>query len=137
MGEVYRASCPKCGYEKEFYLGSGLMSIKPYHALKALEGKERTYLETLQENGAIDRMMAENLLVKSCACKGEKPELMQKTLVTATDKIGRQRVFGGNCKDCGKELVRYEGVGTNKAEIVMCPQCAMSSLTFTRTGHWD
>lgn len=136
MGTIYRATCPSCEYTSDFHLGVGLNSIRLPFLLRGLSETDRSAVVKMNEEGRIRSVVGTNELVKDCDCSnntGKQLPLAVKMILTVTDKEGHTHLFGHQCADCGKKLLRYPDI----AEPIPCPVCGKSHLKFQTVGHWD
>lgn len=68
MGTIYKAACPKCEYEEEFYLGGGLMSIDLLCNLRFLDRVEQDEIRKMKSEGNISNFVVENKLTACIHC---------------------------------------------------------------------
>ena len=135
MGTVYRATCPRCGYEEQFCLGSGLGGNNLLLCMRALSEKEQTDIRKMYENREIANFLVENKLTECRHCNTYN-KLKDKTIITITDYNHHSLVFGGQCCDCGRELRIYDGEIDKDPAKVACPNCAGSFLIIYKEGLW-
>lgn len=136
MGTVYRATCPKCDYEQQFCLGSGLGGINLLGCIRALSEREQTDIRKMYENREIAHFLVENKLTECCHCNTPN-KLKDKTIITITDHNRHTLVFGSQCCDCGRELYIYDGEVDKDPDKVACPSCSESFLIISIEGFWD
>lgn len=129
MGSIYRLHCESCGYDEQFHLGSGLMSINPRFLKKCLIPSDAFEVERLESDG-IKQIIGISELVESCECTREKL-LYDKMTVRATDKNGDIRIVGCECEICGRPLNVLDINNT-----IPCPRCGCT-LEADAVGHWD
>lgn len=130
MGTIYRASCPDCGYESEFYLGGGLLSINLKRSASVLPEEEKNILFTLINEDRIKDFNVENRITWCRECK----KMESRTVIDVTEKNGTLQRFGGLCGVCRNKLTVYEG---GAEEHIVCPQCGHGDLEFLEEGLWD
>ena len=136
MGTVYKATCPKCGYEEQFCLGSGLGGINLLWCMRALSEKEQTDIRKMYENREIASFSVENKLVECRHCHIPN-KLKEKTIITITDQNGQGFIFGSYCYDCGQKLHIYDGEEHKVTDKVACPSCRELFLIIYKEGLWD
>lgn len=129
MGNIYKATCPECGYDTQLHLGGGLNSIDPSFLLRCADEKDRTEIIKLQEYG-IKHIIGENRLLSCCDCS--KGELSESLIIDLIDKDGILHTFGRDCPKCGRvrEILDI-------SQAVVCPRCGKGALRFDVYGRWD
>ena len=136
MGTVYRATCPICGYEEQFCLGSGLGGNNLLWCIRALSETEQTEIRKMYENREIASFSVENKLAECRHCHTP-DKLKEKTIITITDQNGQSFIFGSHCCDCGQKLHIYDGEEHKVTDKVACPSCAESFLIIYKEGLRD
>lgn len=136
MGVMYMATCPKCNYNEQFFLGSGFNSINLFLSIQSLNQEEQEKIKNMEEKGEISCFSVENKLTKCCNCSTF-GQLKQKVIVTITDQLHNNYKFGHKCDTCGNELEIYDENITKKNNAIMCPKCGEGFLTFNIVGMWD
>ena len=126
MAEVRTFKCEKCGYNKEFYLGAGMLGGMIEYSQKDFSYEIQKQIKQWIEEHGYQRSEKNNLLgrCRGCGALNVYSELKLK----GTD--GMEIVFDSNCKMCGSD---YETIETDKAT---CPDCN-SELVSEVSGHWD
>lgn len=135
MGIIYKAVCPECDYQEEFYLGGGLFSMELLGNIDTLSEEEQKKIKQLEDSGEIKRFFIEKELTQCIHCKKLKP-LEEKTIIKIMDKRGKTFIFGNYCSSCGNKLQIHEKVDENKDKLI-CPDCGTAFLRFDRVGRWD
>ncbi len=118
MGTIIKADC-RCGFEKEMFLGGGMMNFTKYCAYPMYCGQCRILFES-------------NLFQKQISC----PNCNRANDVVPYD---HERV----CRRKGKEVFRWateHEIGRNLTLTdgeYLCPKCGRFTLSFTMSGYWD
>lgn len=137
MGTLYRATCPECSYEQQFYLGSGLNSMDLFRSIRGLDQAEQTKIKNMHENGEIFCFSVENKLTRCRHCDIFE-QLKDKVIITITDQSQHHHNFGHQCNSCGDKLEIYEEQQVaEKTHAVICPKCGEGFLIFHKAGLWD
>lgn len=130
MGNVYGGKCPLCGYEQQFFLGGGMMSINLEMSAGALPEDEQATLKRMKERQVIARFNVENFIVECPDCH----KIMGKTIIEVEGKDGSRHIFGEHCDSCGKRLrIHWDNT---EAEL-QCPKCQEGIIIFEEEGLWD
>lgn len=130
MGIIYKASCPKCGYETKFFLGGGMLSINLMRSASVLSEKEQEQIAVLSESGRIKDFLVENRMTECKECK----TMESRTIIDVTEKNGELHRFGSLCGRCNTALTVYEQGADGE---YMCPKCHQGLLMFSEEGLWD
>lgn len=130
MGRIYEGKCPLCGYEQEFFLEGGLMSINLEMCAEALPEAEQKQVKALIEQNEVSNFRIENYITECRSCR----KMTGKTIIDITAPDWKKYVFGQHCKECGKKLKIYRG---NVDATLKCPECRKGILDFEHTGLWD
>lgn len=136
MGTVYRATCPKCDYEEQFCLGSGLGGNNLLWCIGALSKTEQIEVRKMHENRQIASFSVEKKLVECRHCHTP-DKLKDKTIITITNHNGQSFVFGSYCNDCGRKLHIYNGEEHKDTDKIACPSCRELFLIINKEGFWD
>ena len=136
MGTVYRATCPKCGYEEQFCLGSGLGGSNLLWCIGTLNETEQTEVKGMYENREIASFVVENKLAECRRCPPP-DKLKEKTIITIIDQHEQSFVFGKYCCTCGQKLRIYDEKEHKFIDQVACPNCRELFLIINKEGFWD
>lgn len=135
MGRIYWGSCPKCGYQKEFYLGGGKISLNLTLGIQGLGKEEQHKIREMERSGEIDEFSIENRLTRCEFCR-ELDTLQVKRMIRITSQRQQTQVFGSHCNRCHHPLQVYEPDEWKKKPII-CPSCQEGQLLFESGGFWD
>lgn len=130
MGEIYKASCPSCGYETTLHLGGGLLSINLGRCAAILPEEERNVLLRLKEDGEVREFLVEHKVTKCRKCE----KIGSQMIIDITKRNGEKRRFGRLCDTCKEEAAVYEEGADG---TYMCPKCGRHILELENTGVWD
>ena len=136
MGIVYRATCPKCDYEEQFCLGSGLGGNNLLWCIGDLSKTEQIEVRKMHENRQIASFSVEKKLVECRHCHTP-DKLKDKTIITITNHHGQNFIFGDYCNDCGRKLHIYDGEQHKDTDKIACPICKELFLIINKEGVWD
>ena len=136
MGTVYRVTCPICGYEEQFCLGSGLGGNNLLSCIRALRKTEQIKIRKMHENRQIASFLVENKLAECRHCHIP-DKLKDKTIITITNHNGQSCIFGSHCNDCGQKLHIYDGEEHKTTDKVACPSCGELFLIINKEGFWE
>ena len=135
MGTVFRATCPICNYEEQFCLGSGLGGTNLLSCIRVLSEKEQTDIRKMYDNNEIASYLVEKKLTECRHCNTYN-KLKDETIITIIDQHHQCLVYGGQCRDRGRELHIYDEEVDKDSAKVACPSCAESSLIIYKEGLW-
>ncbi len=130
MGELYRASCPACGYDTTLYLGAGFLSINLKRSASVLTEEERAVLLRMTDENEIKEYSIENKVTECTTCQ----KIDSQTIIDITRHDGTKCRFGKVCNTCKKEVTIYEDGADG---FYMCPKCRQHILELEETGVWD
>ena len=136
MGTVFRATCPKCDYEEQFCLGSGLGGINLLSCMRALSEKEQSDIKQMYDKNEIASYVVEKKLTECPHCNTYN-KLKDKMIITITNQRSQSLVFGAQCRDCGEKLHIYDEEVDKDSAKVTCPSCAESFLIIYKEGLWE
>lgn len=130
MGEMYKASCPGCGFETTLYLGAGLLSINLRRCASILPEEERTVLLRMADNNEINEFSVDNKVIECPGCG----KFDSQMIIDVTKQDGTTYRFGKLCHTCNKQVIIHEdGAG----KMYKCPNCGRHILELEETGMWD
>ncbi|MDR1689527.1 MAG: hypothetical protein LBS21_13100 [Clostridiales bacterium] len=129
MGYISQVSCDKCGYEEEFFLGSGMMYHLPDFVKTLFSNETAAEIEKFKANSTNVSVVAENVLALCETCG--KLSVMHKAEFTAPS--GETAEFKSVC-ECGQNFSELSG--NYMQEGVLCPKCK-AKLRIEETGFWD
>lgn len=126
MGNIIKAKCTQCGFEKEIFAGAGLRDCRTNTILAALPEEKSTQLAEVIQLGAkhisIDRIPS---VCNSCGILYALP------VVSFTFREKRWRMLGV-CPQCKDE----EHTELTEEQQMHCPDCG-AEISLQKIGHWD
>ncbi|MBQ2830402.1 MAG: hypothetical protein IJF15_05200 [Oscillospiraceae bacterium] len=126
MGQIMRAKCTACTFEKDLFVGGGMRDCNLDVILSPLPENVREIVEKAVRGGA-GRAVIERPL---CVC-GSCGTICAPTAVTFTSP-SFSRTFYSVCDGCGAS--GYIQIGED--ETAACPACG-TALSIEPVGHWD
>ena len=121
MGQAFHLSCG-CGYQKDVFVGEGMMSMTLPKIRKVFAEADLSGFERAVANGEDYGMGSK---IAYCAkCDG----LVSASVLRYTEE-GETKVLNRTCPDCGGEVVIRETAGN-------CPKCG-KALREDQSGRWD
>lgn len=126
MGQIMRAKCTVCAFEKNLYAGGGMRDCNLDVIVSSLPENVREVVKKAVRGGAgraaIDRPL--------CVCDGC-GTICAPHVVTFTS-AAVSKVFYSACEKCG--AVSYTAIGEDVKPT--CPRCG-ATLSIEPAGHWD
>lgn len=126
MGQIIQLHCTQCGFDKELFVGGGLLDCELKTMIDVLPQDGRRMLSAAAEHGANQFSITRRLCVcDSCGAIYALP-------VVSYNMKGLYQELYGLCPQCGAA-----GNGKWKeSETLACPDCG-NELTRQEKGHWD
>lgn len=126
MGQIIQLHCLQCGFEKELFVGGGMLDCELKTIHKVLPEKGKRMLAAAASYGADQFSITRKLCVcDSCGAIYALP-------VVSYNMKGISQELCGLCPNCGAE----GNLKWNKDEVPPCPNCG-SGMTQQETGRWD
>lgn len=125
MGQIIQVQCTKCDYQKELFIGGGLMDCELKTILAALPAEGQRVLSGAVNYGASQFSVTRK--ISRCNSCGEVYAL---PVVSYMLKNLSQELYGV-CPECGAAGKAGKNVG-----LPCCPSCG-GEMTQRKTGHWD
>ena len=127
MGQIIRARCESCGFQKDLFAGSGRSDCDRETILSALPEPERNTLAAALSRGA--RAYVTRKCAQCFRCKS-----VYVLPVVEYEENGREEALSGGCPKCGGTV--YMELLEQSRGVKRCPECG-GSLTLLQAGHWD
>lgn len=126
MGEIIQVHCAQCGFNKELFIGGGLLDCEWKTILDALPQDGKRMLSAAAGYGANQFGITRRISVcDSCGAVYALP-------VVSYNIKGLDQELYGICPQCSAP-----GSGKRRnSKILPCPDCG-NELTQQETGHWD
>ncbi|HEX2925505.1 MAG TPA: hypothetical protein VHP38_04510 [Ruminiclostridium sp.] len=125
MGELYKLTCGRCGYEKELAIGGGLASCSISLVNRLFSEEKRMEFDTYYISNKVESFCVENTLSLCDECK----ELISTSVLKARLTSNASLEISNDCPVCSKKLKIIKGTP-------VCPKCGLE-MTSGRAGHWD
>lgn len=125
LGQIIQVHCAQCGFEKNIFVGGGLLDCELKTIFTALPEDGQDMLIAAANYGVNQFSITRKLSVcDSCGTVYALP------VVTYTLNGIHQEIYGA-CPQCG-----MAGNEWQQKEIFPCPDCG-SQMTLIEAGHWD
>lgn len=125
MGQIIQVHCTHCGFEKNIFVGGGLLDCELETIFTALPEDGQDMLIAAANDGVRQFSITRKLSVcDSCGAVYALP-------IVSYSLDGIQHELYGICPQCG-----MTGNEWNQNEILPCPDCG-SEMTWKQAGHWD
>ncbi|MEZ3469466.1 MAG: hypothetical protein K1W40_13980 [Schaedlerella sp.] len=126
MGQIIQLHCRQCGFEKELFVGGGMLDCELKTILSVLPEEGKRMLAAAANFGADQFSVTRKLCV--CASCGA---IYALPVVSYNIKGVSQEIYGV-CPECGVA----GSMNWNENQVLSCPKCG-SGMTQQETGHWD
>lgn len=126
MGKIIRLHCPQCGYEKELFVGGGMLDCELKTILNVLPEEGKRMLAAAANYGANQFSVTR----KFCVC--DSCGTIYALPVVSYNMKGICQEIYGVCPNCGAE----GNTRWNENQVPPCPDCG-GEMTQRETGHWD
>ena len=126
MGDIYKTTCPKCNYQKSFFLGGGLTACDPNAIISEFSPELTKAFFTAFENKTLTGFNFSRKLgfCPNCHDYFETPTLHFETSQKISSTISQY------CPHCHNKL------RISTPTTITCPKCD-ESLSLALSGHWD
>lgn len=121
MGQIIKAKCLQCGFEKDIFAGGGRMDCNMDTILSALPKDEQNILSEAVKQGAI--RLAIDRKPCSCASCGE----IYTVPIVSYTLNNTDHELRGECPICGEK---------KSAPPDICSECG-AELSLANAGLWD
>ena len=159
MGEIYSFQCPECGFEKQYYSGTGMPEFSeeyypryiPESVLPKRKYKKRSLQERIQAGyyGKEIRDLLANYNAKELefnedtgspipcycqSCKKVRPRKPKSVVVVNNEAHSYEEYSVPQfCSSCKKELLSPE----KHVVKAVCPKCGSENAGISKIGLWD
>ena len=125
MGQIVRAKCTACAFEKDLFIGGGMRDCNLDVITSPLPENVREIVEKAVKGG----MGRASIERRACVCSscGE----LNAVSVVSYSGGGIERDFYSACPKCGG--ISYTEIENGKTA---CPDCG-AAITLAPAGHWD
>lgn len=126
MGQIIQVHCEQCGFEKDIFVGGGMLDCELKTIHDALPEDGQRMFAVAASYGASQFSLTRKL----CACESC-GTIYALPIVSYTLKGIRQELYGV-CPQCGAAISgKYK-----EREILHCPDCK-GEMTQQQVGYWD
>ena len=131
MGSGIIVHCESCNYEKEFYLGVGMMYSSLENVIDCVDHLRRAEVLEMLQNHKVEKSDYEHKLYGCKNCAG----LYAKFYVKIDYDDGKVYETDFKCGKCKSSLVEIEDI--NAVGNRPCPSCNQKTLQVEESILWD
>lgn len=131
MGSGIAVQCQSCDYDKEFYLGVGMMYSSLENVIDSVHYRERPEVLKILQNHKVEKCDYEHKLYACTKCAG----LYERFYVKIDYDGGEVYETDFICGKCKSGLVEVEDISA--ANNRPCPKCNQKTLRVEETVLWD
>ena len=131
MGSGIAIHCESCKYEKEFYLGVGMMYSSLENVIDCLDQWRRAEVLEILQKHKVEKCDYEHKLYGCSNCAG----LYEKFYVKIDYDAGKGYETDFICGKCKSDLVELEDI--REVHNRTCPKCNQMTLHVEETVLWD
>lgn len=132
MGTMLKASCPKCGYEKNLSVGQGLRFNKLDKVLDLFDKESQAKIKKVTT--AYPKLFWS--VTKEPASCDLCESITAVAVFTIKDATGKGLRVISKCECGGMANVAYYETLSAKRAMLGCPKCR-AALKIDEIGHWD
>ena len=125
MGQIVRAKCTACAFEKDLFVGGGMRDCNLDVITSSVPENVREIVEKAVKGG----MGRASIERRACVCRSC-GELSAVSIVSYSGG-GIEKEFWAACPRCGG--ISYTEIENGKTA---CPDCG-AAVTLAPAGHWD
>lgn len=131
MGSGIIVHCESCEYEREFYLGLGMMYSSLENVIDCLDHWRRAEVLEILQNHKVEKREYEHKLYGCANCAG----LYERFYVKIDYDSGKVYETDFKCGKCKSGLVEIEDI--SEVSNRPCPRCNQKNLRVEESILWD
>jgi len=130
MGIGVQVTCKRCGWSRDFALGSGMFCGDVHHTIRFLPHRCRPEVEDILSNHPVDEHESDHVVYVCEQCGALKERFWMRL------RYAGDRTFETHY-DCHKCRRRMSRIADEEIERQRCPECGLRELKSETTMLWD